>query len=78
VTPTSAPPPRVAELGFHSMRGYLLDRLVTQAWTLAKVAAELRAAPSTLQRLLDRYQVRRVAPTPRQRAVAPTASGPNT
>jgi AraC-like DNA-binding protein len=67
---------RVAQLGFHSVRGYLLDRLVTQAWTLAEVAAELRAAPSTLQRPLDRYQVQRVALTQRQRAAAAAASGP--
>jgi AraC-like DNA-binding protein len=44
---------RVAELGFGSVRAYLVDRLVTQAWTLAEVTAELGAAPATLRRLLS-------------------------
>jgi hypothetical protein len=51
----------VAELGFASVRAYLLDRLVTKAWTLAQVRGELGAAPATLRRLLDQHQVRRVA-----------------
>jgi hypothetical protein len=67
---------RVAELGFHSMRAYLVDRLVTRAWTLAQVEGELGAAAATLRRLLDQHQVRRVAPTQRQRAAADAASGP--
>jgi AraC-like DNA-binding protein len=67
---------RVAELGFASVRAYLVDRLVTQAWTLEEVVGELGAAPATLRRLLDRYQVQRVAPTRRQRAAAAAASGP--
>ncbi len=67
---------RVAELGYAGVRAYLVDRLVTQAWTLEEIAAELRAAPSTLRRLLDRYQIRRVGPTRRQRAAA-AASGPH-
>ena len=50
---------RVAELGFHSIRAYLVDRLVTRAWTLAQVQGELGAAPATLRRLLDRHQLRR-------------------
>ena len=44
---------------------------------LAEVASELGAASSTLRRLLDQHQVRRVAPTRRQRAAAAVASGPN-
>jgi hypothetical protein len=67
---------QVAGLGFPSVRAYLVARLVTQAWTLAQVRGELGAAPSTLRRLLDRYQIRRVAPTRRQRAAAAAASGP--
>jgi len=67
---------RAAELGFQSVRAYLVDRLVTQAWTLAEMATELDAAASTLRRLLEKHQVRRVAPTRRQRAAAATASGP--
>ncbi len=58
------------------MRAYLVERLVTQAWTLEEVGAELGAALATLRRLLDRHQVRRVAPTRRQRAAATAASGP--
>ncbi len=67
---------QVAALGFGSVRAYLLDRLVTQAWTQAQVTAELGAAPATVRCLLDRYQVRRVAPTRRQRAAAATANRP--
>jgi hypothetical protein len=67
---------RVAELGFGSVRAYLVDRLVTKAWTLAEVTAELGAAPATLRRLLDQRGVRRVAPTRRQRAAAAAAAGP--
>jgi hypothetical protein len=66
---------RVAELGFENVRVYLVDRLVTKAWTLMQVEGELGAAPATLRPLLDRYQVRRVAPT-RQRATAEAARGP--
>jgi AraC-like DNA-binding protein len=67
---------RVAELGYDGVRAYLVDRLVTQAWTRAEVDAELGAAPSTLRRLLDHYQVQRVAPTQRQRAVLGRGLGP--
>jgi hypothetical protein len=59
------------------VRAYLLDRLAAQAWTLEEVMGELGAAPATLRRLLEEYQVRRVAPTRRQRAAA-AASGPTT
>jgi AraC-like DNA-binding protein len=68
---------RVAELGFESVRAYLVDRLVSRAWTLEEVAAELRAASRTLRRLLDHYQVQRMAPTRRQRAAATAARGPH-
>ena len=67
----------MAELGFRSVRAYLVDRLATQAWTLAEVVGELGVARATLRRLLDEHQVRRVAPTPRQRAAAAAASGPD-
>ena len=67
---------RMAELGSAGVRAYLVDRLVTKAWTLAEVASELGAAPSTLRRLLDQYEVRRVAPTRRQSAATAAASGP--
>jgi hypothetical protein len=40
------------------------------------VVGELGAAPSTLRRLLDQHQVRRVAQTRRQRAVAGRGLGP--
>jgi hypothetical protein len=48
---------RAAEFGFENMRAYLVDRLVTKAWTLTQVRGELGAAPATLRRLLDRYQI---------------------
>jgi hypothetical protein len=67
---------RVGELGFAGVRAYLVDRPAAQAWTLAEVAAELDAARSTLRRLLDHHQVRRVAPTRRQRAAGKAANGP--
>jgi hypothetical protein len=34
---------RVAELGFESVRAYLVDRLVERAWSLAEVESELGA-----------------------------------
>jgi len=52
-----------AKLGFENVRVYLVDRLITKAWTLSQVQGELGAAPTTLRRLLDRCQVRPVAPT---------------
>jgi hypothetical protein len=55
---------------------YLVDRLVTHAWTREEVEGELGAAPATLRRLQDHYQVRRVAPTRRQCAAAAAATGP--
>ncbi len=53
-----------------------MDRLVTKAWPLRQVEGELGAAPATLRRLLDQHQVRRVAPTRRQRIAAAAARGP--
>ncbi len=41
------------------------------------MTAELGAAPTTVRRLLDHYQVRRARPTRRQRAGAEAASGPH-
>jgi AraC-like DNA-binding protein len=67
---------RVVELGFGQARAYLVDRLVTHAWTLEEVVSELGAAPATVRRLLDHSGVRRVAPTRRQRAAARAAMGP--
>jgi hypothetical protein len=67
---------RTAKLGFHSVQAYLVDRLVTRAWILKEVVGELGATPATLRCLLDRYQVRRVGVTERQRAAATAAVGP--
>jgi hypothetical protein len=67
---------RVAELGFGSVRAYLVDRLVAQAWPLAQLVEDLGAAPTTVRRLLDQHGVRRVGPTRRQRAVAGRGLGP--
>jgi deoxyribodipyrimidine photolyase-like uncharacterized protein len=67
---------RAAKLGFAGMRVYLEDRLVTRAWTLRQIEAELGVAPATLRRLLDHHQVRRVVLTRRQRAAATAAMGP--
>ncbi len=55
----------MAELGLPSVRAYLEDRLLTQAWTLAQVMGELGAAPATLRRLLEEHELCRVAPTRR-------------
>jgi AraC-like DNA-binding protein len=52
-----------------------MDRLLTKAWTLEEMMAELGAAPSTLRCLLDQHGVRRTAPTRRQRTAAAAASG---
>jgi hypothetical protein len=59
------------------VRAYLVDRLVTHAWTLEEVEGELGAASATVRRLLDQHQVQRVGPTPRQRAVAGRGLGPH-
>jgi hypothetical protein len=67
---------RAIALGFEGVRAYLVDRLVTKAWTLRQVEAELGVAPATLRHLLDQHQVRRVSPTRRQRAAAAAAVGP--
>ena len=67
---------RAAKLGFDGVQAYLVDRLVTKAWTLARVQGELGVAPATLRHLLDQHQVRRGAPTQRQRAAAAAAVGP--
>ncbi len=67
---------RVAELGFADVRAYLVDRLAVQACTLEEVADELGASGSTVRRLLDHGQVRRLGPTRRQCAAAAAASGP--
>jgi hypothetical protein len=69
---------RAATLGFEAIRAYLVDRLVTKAWTLAKVQGELGTAPATLRHPLDRYQVRRVEATQWQRVAAAAAIGPTT
>jgi hypothetical protein len=61
---------RVAELGFTNVRAYLIDRVVEQGWLLADVAAGLAVHRLTVRRLLDRYGIRRVRRTPRERAAA--------
>jgi hypothetical protein len=58
------------------VRAYLVDRLVTKAWTLRQVQDELGAAPATLRHLLDRYQVRRVASTLRRAPRPQPPAGP--
>jgi hypothetical protein len=69
---------RVAGFGFPSVWAYLVDRLVTQVWTLAQVQGELGAAPATMRRLLDQHEIGRGAPTRRPRVSGATASGPRT
>jgi AraC-like DNA-binding protein len=61
---------RVAALGFTSVRAYLIDRVVEQAWLLAEVAAELAAHRRTVRRLLERHGIRRVRRTAMERAAA--------
>ncbi len=48
---------QAAKLGFEGVRAYLVDRVLTKAWTLAQVQGELGIAPATLRRLLDHYRV---------------------
>jgi len=61
---------RVAALGFDDVEGYLVDRVVTQGWLLAEVAAELAAHRLTVRRLLNRHGIRRMRRTAMERAVA--------
>jgi hypothetical protein len=61
---------RVAALGFADVAAYLVDRVVEQGWLLAEVAAELGAHRLTVRRLLDRYGIRRMRPTPRERVAS--------
>jgi hypothetical protein len=61
---------RVAEVGFTTVRAYLVDRIVEQGWLLAEVAAELATHRLTVRRLLHRHGIRRVRRTPAQRAAA--------
>jgi hypothetical protein len=61
---------RVIELGFADARAYLVDRVVEQTWLLADVAAELAAHRLTVRRLLDRYGIRRVRRTQRERVAS--------
>jgi transposase-like protein len=58
------------------MRAYLVDRLVTKAWTLAQIQGELGVAPATLRRLLDQHQVRRGGADRAEHAAAVAAVGP--
>jgi hypothetical protein len=39
---------QAAELGFDNVRAYLVDRLVTRAWTLTQVQGEPGAAPAAV------------------------------
>jgi AraC-like DNA-binding protein len=59
---------RAAQLGFADLRAYLADRLVTRAWPLAEVTAELRAHRVTVRRLMDQHGIRRERRTPREQA----------
>jgi hypothetical protein len=59
---------RVAGLGFANVESYVTDRVVDRGWLLAEVAKELAAHRVTVRRLLDRYGIRRVRRTPRERA----------
>jgi hypothetical protein len=61
---------RATALGFADVQAYLADRVVKRGWLLAEVAAELAAHRLTVRRLLDRYGIRRVRRTPRERAAA--------
>jgi len=61
---------RVAALGFAEVQAYLVDRVVQRGWLLAEVAAELAAHRLTVRRLLDRFGVRRVRRTPKERVAA--------
>jgi hypothetical protein len=70
---TNAFTQHVVGLGFPSVQAYLVDRLVTKAWTLTRVQGELGAAPATVGRLLEEHEVQRAGPTRRQRRAA--ASG---
>jgi hypothetical protein len=68
---------RVAGLGFPGVRAYLVDRLVTQAWTLTQVQGELGAATTTVQRLLEQQQVQPLEPTRRRAAAGASPASPN-
>ncbi len=59
---------RAAQLGFASLPAYLADRVVQQAWSLARVASELGTNPKTVRDRLDRYGLRRTRQTPAQQA----------
>jgi len=59
---------RTIQLGFPSLQAYLADRVVQQAWSLARVASELGTDPATVRDRLDRYGLRRTRPTPAQQA----------
>jgi hypothetical protein len=59
---------RVAALGFANVGAYLVDRVLERGWLLAEVATELAAHRVTVRWLLERYGIRRVRRTPRERA----------
>jgi hypothetical protein len=61
---------RVATLGFSEVGAYLADRVLERGWLLAEVAAELAAHRLTVRRLLDRYGIRRVRRTQRERVAS--------
>lgn len=58
---------RAAQLGFASLQAYLADRVVQQAWSLARVASELGTDPKTIRERLDHHGLRRTRHTPAQR-----------
>jgi hypothetical protein len=61
---------RVAELGYVDVQAYLVDRMAERGWLVSAVVAELGAAPVTVRRLLDRYEVRRSQRTEGEQAAS--------
>jgi hypothetical protein len=56
--------------GLANVGAYLVDRVLERGWLLAEVATELAAHRVTVRWLLERYGIRRVRRTPRERAAA--------
>ena len=53
---------RVRDLGFTDMRGYLLDRYMTQHWPVARIKAELQIGSAVLVEILDKAKIERRRP----------------
>jgi AraC-like DNA-binding protein len=54
---------QTTQLGFTDVRAYLADRLVTRAWPLAEVTAELGAHRRTVRRLMEEHGIQRTRRT---------------